>query len=113
MMADVVGLTANFMELLIERQPGMRVVDWVRAAELEEKLEKKGADVVVTALSSAEVPAAYHGLVFRVPSIPIVAIGADRRRVQVYNGTVIQEVELDQLVGVIRDLVSRRPEQLA
>jgi hypothetical protein len=42
-----------------------------------------------------------------------VAIGADRRRVQVYNGTVIQEVELDQLVGVIRDLVSRRPEQLA
>jgi hypothetical protein len=55
------------------------------------------------------VPAAFHGLVFRTPSIPIVAIGADRRRVEVYNGTVIQEVELDQLLTVIRDLVGRRP----
>jgi len=109
MLAEVSGLTAEFVRAAIAKQPDMSIVAEVpAAAEVGHKLEAVGTDVVVTALSSPEVPAAYHGLVFQVPSIAVVAIGADRRRVEIYNGTVIREAALEQLVGVIRDLVAHR-----
>jgi len=109
LLAEVSGLTAEFVRAAVAKQSDMSIVAEVpAAAELRQKLETVGTDVVVTALSSPEVPAAYHGLVFQVPSIAVVAIGADRRRVEVYNGTAILEAALEQLVGVIRDLVARR-----
>ena len=114
MLAEVSGLTADFVRLLLKQQERMEVVREARTAdELERVLQTVEADVVVTALSSAEVPSAYHGLVFRIPSIAVVAIGADRSRVAVYNGRVIRGVALDELVGVIREVVGPRPQGLA
>jgi hypothetical protein len=114
MLAEVSGLTAEFVRAVIATDPDMAIVAEVPdAAELGHTLETMGTDVVVTALSHTEVPAPYHGLVFQVPSIAVVAIGSDRRRVEVYNGTVIREAALEQLVGVIRDLVAYRHRRLA
>jgi hypothetical protein len=114
MLAEVSGLTAEFVRAAIEKQADMAIVAEVPAgAELGHVLASVATDVVVTALSSAEVPATYHGLVFQIPSIAVVAIGEDRRRVEVYNGTVIHEAALGQLVGVIRDLVANRQPRLA
>ena len=113
MLAEITGLTAEFVRAAIAKQPDMSIVAEVPAAdELERALETVGADVVVTALSSAEVPATYRGLVFQIPSIAVVAIGEDRSRVEVYNGTVIREAALGQLVKVIRDLVAYRQQRL-
>jgi hypothetical protein len=112
-LAEVTGLTAEFVKMVVAKQPDMRIVAEVAVAgELGHALETVGADVVVTALSSTQVPAAYHGLLFQIPSIAVLAIGADRRRVDVYNGTVVHEVALEHLVEVIRDLVGHREYRL-
>src|SRR5262245_55420520 len=96
MLAEVSGLTAEFVRAAIAKQPDMSIVAEVpTAAELGQALERVKTDVVVTALSSPEVPVTYHGLVFQNPSIGIVAIGADRQRVDVYNSTVIHEAALE------------------
>jgi len=113
-LAEISGLNAEWVRAVIKEQPDMAIVAEVPvAAELGPTLERVPTDVVVTTLSSAEVPATYHGLVFQIPSIAVVAIGEDRSRVEVYNGTVIREAALGQLVKVIRDLVAYRPPRLA
>jgi hypothetical protein len=112
-LAEVSGLTADFLRLAIAKQPKMRIVkELPSGSELERALQTVETDVVVTKLSSAAVPPTYHGLVFRIPPVAVVAIGADRRQIEVYNGTVIPEVALEQLVSVIRDLVGPRVERL-
>ena len=114
LLAEISGLMAEFVRAAIAKHSDMSIVAEVAAAdELDRALETVRTDVVVTALSSPEVPATYRDLVFQIPSIAVVAIGADRRRVEVYSGTVIREVALEQLVGVIRDLVAHRQRRLA
>jgi len=114
LLAEVSGLTAEFLRTAIAKQPDMSIVAEIHnAGQLGRALDIVGADVVITALSSPEVPATYHGLVFQTPSIAVVAIGADRRRVEVYTGTVIHEVALERLVTVMRDLCAHRLSRLA
>src|SRR5262245_16128582 len=114
LLAEISGLMAEFVRAAIAKHSDMSIVAEVPVADdLDRALETARTDVVVTALSSPEVPATYRGLVFQIPSIAVVAISADRRRVEVYSGTVIREVTLEQLVGVIRDLVADRQRRLA
>jgi|SRR5215472_9808476 len=114
LMAEISGLTAEFVRAAIAKHSDMSIVAEVPAAdELARALQTVRTDVVLTALSSPEVPATYRGLVFQIPSIAVVAISADRRQIEVYSGTLIREVALEQLVGVIRDLVADRQRRLA
>jgi hypothetical protein len=87
------------------KQRDMTIVREVRTpAELETAGAGADVDVVVTSLSGAQLPAAYQHLIFRIPSVPVVAISPERRHLEVYGRTVIRDVALDQLVDLIRSL---------
>jgi hypothetical protein len=105
-LAEVSGLTGEFVKAALEKHRDITIVREVRTPE-EFELAGFGADVdiVVTSLTGAQLPAAYRHVIFCIPSVPVVALSADRRNLEVYGRTIVLDVALDQLVELIRNLV--------
>jgi hypothetical protein len=104
-LAEMSGLTGEFVRAALGKQRDMTIIREVRTSD-ELVMTGPGAevDVVVTSLAGAQLPAAYQRLIFRIPSVPVVAISPDRRHLEVYGRTVVPDVALDQLVDLIRSL---------
>jgi DNA-binding NarL/FixJ family response regulator len=111
---EVTGLLAALVKEPILKQSDMMIVDEVpRAENLGRIVAEKDVDVVLTSLSGMQVPTAYQNLVFSFPHVAVVAISADRRRVEVYDRKVVREkvvreVAPEQLLEVIREAVHNR-----
>src|SRR5262249_3790035 len=96
----------DFVKLAIAKQSDMEIVGEVSAAkDLSTLIANEEVDV--TALSSQQVPEAYHALPFGALPVCVLAISRDRHHVAVYERRIIREVSDEQFIGVIRE-VGRR-----
>ena len=83
-LAEMSGLTGEFVKAALGRQRDMTIIREVRTSEeLETAGPGANVDVVVTSLAGAQLPAAYQHLIFRIPSVPVVAISPDHRHLEV------------------------------
>ena len=108
-LAEQKGLMRDFVKLAIAKQSDMEIVGEVSAAnDLSTLIANEEVDVVVTALSSPQVPEAYHALPFGALPVCVLAISRDRHHVAVYERRIIREVSDEQFIGVIREVGRRK-----
>ena len=79
-----------------------------KAEKLRRFLMEEKVDVVITGYSGDEVPALYQKLAFGFPHIILVAIHYKQDRAEVYDRTIVLEVNAKELFDVIREVAYKR-----
>jgi hypothetical protein len=107
LIAGVPNLLAAVVRTAVNEEPDMEVVaDLGATAPLA--LDSRGrVDVVVTASATTDLAPEFRALLFGPRSVPVVAIGVDGKRIDVYGRSVIQGGGIEGLACSFREAVTR------
>lgn len=101
---DTHQIEGKLKQILAEKE----VDTAVKGEKLRQFLVAEKVDVVITGYSGDVVPALYQRLAFGFPQIILVAIHYKEDRAEVYDRTIVREVNAKQLFDVIREVTHKR-----
>jgi hypothetical protein len=104
--AGVPGLLASIVHDTLTAEEDIVVVAQVAAANDLAAILAQPVDVVVTTASIGRMPPAMRGVLFGDTPVPVVAISADGRRMDVFSHAMVHDRGLRGLTDLVREAVA-------
>lgn len=104
--AGVPGLLASIVHDTLTADEGIVVVAQVASADDLAATLAQPVDVIVTTASVARMAPAMRGVLFGDTPVPVVAISADGRRMDVFSHAMVHDRGLRDLTDLVREAVA-------